>query len=163
MVETPAAAEALVLHGEEASKRVDHLWDLIKVIPIPTDHLVDTREQSKVTHDTEPLVRAFLYQHVLGISRYELANRIDARPLLVHRFDLESAPTQQALSDIWGKFGAKTRSIIEAAGIGLRHVAVGNDVIAEALVPTEPPEDETDEANEDDTEYSRKKGPCLIA
>src|SRR5699024_4787135 len=152
MEETPAAAEALVLHGEEASKRVDHLWDLIKVISIPTDNLVDTREQSKVTHDTEPLTRAFLYQHARGFSQNEFADRMDARPVLVHRFGLESAPTQQTLSEVWAKFGTKTRKIIVAAGIGLRDTAVENDVISEALVPTAPSEDETDE--EDEKEYT---------
>jgi hypothetical protein len=82
---------------------------------------------------------------------------MEARPILVHRFGLESAPTQQALSDVWGKFGTDTREIIEAAGIGLRRTAVENDVIAEALVPTEPPEDEADEEDEDDKEYTRRK------
>jgi hypothetical protein len=162
MTDIPAVAEALVTNGEVVSKHVGHLWDLIKVVPIPTDYLVDIREENKVTHETEPITRAFLYQHVLGISQNELADRMEARPILVHCFDLDSAPTQQTLSDVWGKFGTKTRKIIVTAGIGLRDTAVENDVIAEALVPTEPPEDETDEANEDDTEYSRKKGKKTI-
>ncbi|WP_435197691.1 hypothetical protein [Natronomonas sp. EA1] len=54
---------------------------------------------------------------------------------------------------MWGKFGADTREIIEAAGIGLRTTAVENDVIAEALIPTAPPEDEADEEDEDEKEY----------
>jgi hypothetical protein len=154
MAETSAAAQALVLHGEEASKHIDHLWDLIKVVSIPTDYLVDTRQQHKVTHETEPIVRAFLYQHARGFSQNELAKRLHARPVLVHRFGLDSAPTQQALSDVWAKFGADTREIIKAAGIGLRRTAVENDVIAEALVPTAPSEDEPDE---DEKEYTRRK------
>ncbi|WP_122089910.1 transposase [Halalkalicoccus subterraneus] len=157
MAETSAAAQALVLHGEEASKHIDHLWDLIKVVSIPTDYLVDTRQQHKVTHETEPIVRAFLYQHARAFSQNELADRMEARPVLVHRFGLKSAPSQQALSDVWAKFGADTREIIKAAGIGLRRTAVENDVIAEALVPTDPPEDETDETDEDEVEYTRRK------
>ena len=157
MTENPAAAQALVVHGEKLCEHVEHLWDLMKHLSIPTDYLVDTRERHKVTHETEPITRAFLYQHVHGLSQNQLANRMEARPILVHRFGLECAPTQQALSDVWGKFGEDTREIIEAAGIGLRHTAVENDVIAEALVPTEPPEDEDDEEDEDEKEYTRRK------
>src|SRR5699024_10950104 len=85
---------------------------------------------------------------------------MDARPVLVHRFGLESAPTQQTLSEVWAKFGTKTRKIIVAAGIGLRDTAVENDVISEALVPTAPSEDETDE--EDEKEYTRQKASKTI-
>src|SRR5699024_7774235 len=83
---------------------------------------------------------------------------MEKRPILVHCFGLDSAPTQQALSDVWGKFGETTRELIEAAGVGLRYTAVEKDVIAEALVPTAPSEDEADEEDEDDEEYTRRKG-----
>jgi len=157
MSETPAAAQEIVLHGTAVCDHVEHFWDLMKHLSIPTDHLVDTREQHKVTHGTEPITRAFLYQHARGFSQNQLADRMKKRPILVHCFGLESAPTQQALSDVWGKLGADTRDIIEATGIGLRRTAVENDVIAEALVPTDPPEDEADEEGEDEKEYTRRK------
>ena len=157
MTETSAAAQALVVHGETLCEHVEHFWDLIKFLSIPTDHLVDTREQHKVTHKTKPITRAFLYQHARGFSQNQLADRLEKRPILVHCFGLESAPTQQALSDVWGKLGADTREIIEAAGIGLRRTAVENDVIAEALVPTAPSEDEADEKDEDEKEFTRRK------
>ena len=100
MSENPAAAQALVVHAEKLCEHVEHLWDLIKYLSIPTNYLVDTRQQHKVTHETEPITRAFLYQHIHGLSQNELADRMEARPVLVHRFGFESAPTQQALSDV---------------------------------------------------------------
>ena len=162
MTENPAAAQALVIHGEKLCENVEHLWDLMKFLSIPTDYLVDTRQQHKVTHETEPITRAFLYQHARGFSQNELADQMEDHWILVERFGLESAPTQQALSDVWGKFGADTREIIEAAGIGLRRTAVENDVIAEALVPTDPSDDEDTETKEEEKEYTRRKGKKTI-
>ncbi|MDL0138617.1 transposase [Halobacterium salinarum] len=158
MTETPAAAQALVTHAEQLCEHVDHLWDLLTHLSIPTDHLVDTRQQHKVTFDTGAMTRAFLYQHARGFSQKELAGRMDARPVLVHRFGLDSTPTQQTLSDVWTAFGDVTCEIIEAAAIGIRRTAVEHGVIAEALVPTAPSGDDTDaEAHESEKEYTRRK------
>lgn len=162
MAEDPVVAQMLVSQAEKLCEHVDHLWDLISFLSIPTDYLNDTREQHKVTHETEPITRAFLYQHARGFSQNELANRMETRPMLVHRFSLDSAPTQQTLSNAWGKFGADSREIIEAAGIGLRDTAVENDVIAEALVPTALSKNEGDGTKEDEKAYTRQKAKKTV-
>jgi|AntDeeMinimDraft_4_1070355.scaffolds.fasta_scaffold01013_1 hypothetical protein len=149
----PAIAEAIVVHAETLCEREPHLWDVIGQLSIPVGDLTDTRNQNKVTFETESLVRAFLYQRVKGLSQNELADRLNSRPSLVKTcgFDirkLDNAPKQGTINHAWRQFSEGTQEIIKAAAKGIAQVAVENDVIAESLVATDPSKEDEDEQTE---------------
>ncbi|WP_348611004.1 transposase [Halobaculum rarum] len=141
MSSPPAAAEALVIHAEALCDQEDHLWDVIGQLSIPSDLLTDDRDQAKVLFKTEELTRAFLYQHVRGFSQNELAERLQERPTLLHRFGFgvdnpAQAPEQQTLSYAWSRFGESTETI-NATARAIQDLAVEHDIISEALVATD--------------------------
>jgi len=153
--DSPAIAEAIVVHAEKLAEREDHIWDIISRLMVPVEHLTDSREQSKVDYHTEPLVRAFLYQKVKGFSQNQLADRLENRPILVKTcgFDVQKlgeAPGQGTINHAWHKFSDGTKLIIEAVATGIARVAVEKSVIAESLVATDPADDE-------DTEESKQE------
>jgi hypothetical protein len=157
----PHAAESLVVHAEALCERADHLWDVVQELSVPTAFLTDTRETHKTTFETDPLVRAFLYQHIRDISENDLATRLQTRPTLVEalHFDISSldeAPRQATLNHAWHSFSDDTQQIIQAAAVGIRDVAVEKNVIAAELVPTDPSDDESDSAP-DEREANRQK------
>ncbi|QZP36585.1 transposase [Halobaculum magnesiiphilum] len=140
MSSPPAAAEALVVHVEALCEQEDHLWDVIGQLSVPSELLTDDRDQSKTQFKTEELTRAFLYQHVRGFSQNELAERLQERTTLLHRFgfgvdDRDHAPEQQTLSYAWSRFG-ESRETIRATARAIQTLAVEHDIISEALTAT---------------------------
>ena len=156
----PAIAQAIVTHAETLCQREDHLWDIIEKLVWPENCLTDTRNQNKVKFGTEPLVRAFLYQRVKGLSQNELAHLLNSRPFLIKTcgFDirsLDNAPRQGTINHAWRQFSTGTQEIIKAAAKGIAQVAVENDVIAESLVATDPSKD--DDTDQTEQEAHRQK------
>jgi len=156
----PAIAQGIVVHAETLCQREDHLWDVINRLVLPVDHLTDNRDQSKTDYDTGPLVRSFLYQHCMGISRNKLADWLEARPSLFkackfNARELDGSPTQGTIDHAWKMFSDGTQSIIEATAIGIANTAVEHDVIAESLVATDPSED--DDTDQTEQEAHRQK------
>ena len=166
----PAVAESIVAHAKTLCEREDHLWDVLENLSIPTKLLTDTRNQSRSKFETDEIAKAFLYQHIHGLSENELANRLKTRVTLVHSFGFDlsnknDAPRQQAINYIWNEgFSDSTQQIIRAAAEGIRQVAVEHDVIAEALVSTDAPETTSNEPSDDKStrEYKREKSTKTV-
>lgn len=138
--DNPATAQAIVIHGESLCESEDHLWDVIVQVGVLTENLTDRRQQGKVTFKTEEMVRAFLYAYVMDFSQSGLADRLENRSILLHRFgfdvsERDEAPTQQTISDIWGSFSEATRRIIKSAAKDIGRAAVEHDVISEGPMP----------------------------
>ena len=166
--DSPAAAQALVIHAESLCQCECHLWDVIGNLSIPTDHLTDRRNQNKIEFQTEPLVRAFLYQIAKGISQNELAKRLKKRPSLVKtcKFDIQNlsnTPRQDTINNAWHKFTQETQQIIKAAARGIAQVAVEESVIAESLVATDPAEEENTEELEQETHRQKTTKTIKLA
>ena len=152
-VDTAAAAEAIIKSASAVCDHVDHLNTLIQRVSIPEDYLTDTRDAWKATYETEDLARAFLYGKIKGLSQSELANRLHNWPALLKRLGFNEPPTQQTLSKAWRAFDSDTRQMLEAAAVGIAHEANEHDIIPDALVPTEPDEED----DESEREHTRRK------
>jgi hypothetical protein len=163
----PAVAEAIVAHAETLCEKEDHLWDVVDRLLIPVDNLTDNRERGKVKYETEPLVRAFLYQHCLDLTQNTLAKHISNRvsimkmcgfnqDILDNWNEIDAESLQGTLNHAWRKFGDGAKNIIETAAIGVANVAVENDVIRESLVATDPA-DEDDSDSKSEKEALRQK------
>jgi hypothetical protein len=112
--DSPATAQAIVIHGESLCEREDHLWDVLDEVSIPVDVLTDRRDQAKVDFETEEMVRAFLHKEVCGFCQNELADKLGNSASLTKSFgfditDLEEVPTQQDFSYVWGRFSDDTQ------------------------------------------------------
>lgn len=162
----PAVAEAIVAHAETLCEKEDHLWDVISNLLIPVTNLTDTRQQSKVRYDTEPLVRAFIYQHCRDFTQNELAKRLSNRVItfkmcgfsqeILDDFeDITAESFQGTLNHAWQNFGKGTRTVIETAAIGVANIAVEEGVIRESLVATDPADNEA--SGETEREALRQK------
>lgn len=154
-------AESIVVHAETLCEREDHLWDVIRELSIPVQHLEDARDQNRVTSGTDEMFRALLFMGIRGISQNELAARLGQSPSLVKSFqfditDLSNTPTQQDLSYTHGKFSEDTREVLNRTVAGVRRVALDHGVITEGLVPTVPTEPEK-ENSKSENEYKKEK------
>jgi len=162
MTSDPAAvAESIVVHAETLCEREDHLWDVIRQLSIPVDDLEDARDQNRVDFETDEMFRTLLFKGIRGISQNELAQRLGREPSLVKSFhfditDLKNTPTQQQLSYTHGKFSEDTQEILNRTVAGVRQVALDNDVLTEALVPSVPTETE-EEGAQSTSEYKKEK------
>lgn len=138
------AAESIVIHASEVCKHEDSLREVLEQISIPTDLLTDSRQQGKVAYETDELVRAFLYQHVRGLSQNELASRLLGRVSILKHLGFTDPPSQQVLNTVWNDaFDVDTREIIKTAAQGIREEALDHNVVDELLLPTR----STDEEN----------------
>lgn len=161
----PFASFTMVQEAEELCKTEDNIWDVINQLSIPVEHIEDTRQQAKVKYSTEALTRAFLYQYVHGMSRYELAQKLEERVVLVNAFgfapfeDYDHPPRQQQLNFAWQKFTPRTQRAIKQAGEAIAKVAVEHDVLAEALAAVELTSD--DEADLDETDQRERAQKLL--
>jgi len=156
-----AVAESIVVHAETLCEREDHLWDVIRQLSIPVDDLEDARDQNRVDFETDEMFRTLLFKGIRGISQNELAQRLGREPSLVKSFhfditNLKNTPTQQQLSYTHGKFSEDTQEILNRTVAGVRQVALDNDVLTEALVPSVPTETE-EEGAQSTSEYKKEK------
>lgn len=156
--DSPAVAQAIVEHGGVLCELEDHLRNVISKLVIPVGELTDNREQGKVKFNTEPLIRAFLYQHCRGYSGNELAKLLSERVFLVKAcgfdsigfHDLTHESLQGTINYAWNEFSEGTRQIIKAAAMGIAQAAVEEDVVTESVVATDP-------AKSEDTEDSKQE------
>jgi hypothetical protein len=163
--DSPAGAEALVTHAEAVCEHTDHLWRVVGNLSIPTRLLTDTRQESKVTYSTEQLARCFLYAEIRDFSHNEVADRLQTRPALCKLFGFDDPPTQQTLSETWRAFSDTTQRILTESATAIAHVAYENDVISEALLPTNPNEDDekdTAQNPKQQREWKRQKATKTI-
>jgi hypothetical protein len=156
-----AVAESIVVHAETLCEREDHLWDVIRQLSIPVNNLEDARDQNRVDFETDEMFRTLLFKGIRGISQNELAQRLGREPSLVKSFhfditDLEKTPTQQQLSYTHAQFSEDTQEVLNRTVAGVRQVALDNDVLTEALVPSVPTETEEKEA-QSTSEYKKEK------
>jgi len=158
--DTSGAAEAIVVSASAICEDADSLWRVIKHVSIPAELLADTREEWKVTHETEPMARTFLYKEVRDLTQAELADRLAQRPALLKGMGLTSPPEQQTISEIWQAFDSATQRVIETAATGIAQEASDHDIIPDTLVPCDP-EKEVDE-DEDEAEYTKRKATGTI-
>ncbi|MCD2199336.1 transposase [Halobacterium sp. KA-4] len=162
MTGDPAAvAESIVVHAETLCEREDHLWDVIRQLSIPVNDLEDARDQNKADFETDEMFRTLLFKGIRGISQNELAQQLGRKPNLVKSFhfditDLEKTPTQQQLSYTHGKFSEDTQEVLNRTVAGVRQVALDNDVLTEALVPSVPTET-GEEESQSTSEYKKEK------
>ncbi|MCD2201715.1 transposase [Halobacterium sp. KA-4] len=162
MMSDPAAvAESIVVHAETLCEREDHLWEVIRQLSIPVDNLEDARNQNRVDFETDEMFRTLLFKGIRGISQNELAQQLGRKPTLVKSFhfditDLKKTPTQQQLSYTHGKFSENTQEVLNRTVAGVRQVALDNDVLTEALVPSVPTETEEEES-QSTSEYKKEK------
>jgi hypothetical protein len=76
--DAPALAGAIVQHAGAVCETADHLWRVIGRISIPTDGLIDARQQAKAANGTEPMARLYLYQTICDLAHDALDE--DDRP-----------------------------------------------------------------------------------
>lgn len=137
MVYPSQAAESIVTHASEVCKHEDSLRKILEQVSLPPNLFTDSRQQGKVAYETDELVRAFLYQHVRGLSQNELASHLLDRVSILKRPGFTDPPSQQVLNAVWNDaFDADTREIIETAAQGIRREALDHNVVDELLLPT---------------------------
>lgn len=101
--EAAAAAEAIVESASAICEQVDHLWDLVGRVSIPTTLLTDKRKPNQTDYETDAVVRALLFADIRSLSQNEIAKRLAARPALLKHLGFEKPPTQQTLSHAWSR------------------------------------------------------------
>ena len=90
----PGAAAAIVEHASAVCADANVLWEVLSSVSIPTDLLTDQRQQHKVTHGTEEMARAYLYQTIKDLSQKILAKRLENHPSLLKGFGFDEPPEQ---------------------------------------------------------------------
>lgn len=163
--DAPALAEAIVHHAGKVCESADHLWRVLGNVVIPTEGLVDDRQQHKVTNGTEPMARVYLYQQIYDLAQSEVADHLANRISVLKKFDLSEPPSQQTISYAWERFSQQTQTTLDAAATGIAHQACEHDVAKEACLPVLPAEDETtDDDDESDVtrDQIREKGTKLV-
>ena len=137
------AAESIVIHAREVCKHEDSLRKVLEQVSLPSGLFTDSRQQGKVAYETDELIRAFLYQHVRGLSQNELASRLLGRVSILKRLGFTDPPSQQVLNTVWNDaFDVDTREIIKTAAQGIRKEALDHNVVDELLLPTRSTDEE---------------------
>lgn len=152
----------MVDNASDICRQEDHLWDVIGKLPVPVSKLTDTRKQGSITYTTEQITRVFLYMKTRGFSQKEMAKRLKNRTSLLKTLGMDKSPRQQTLSNTWEAYSPGTQRIIDAVANGIRTEALQHDVIAEVLVPTQPPEDDNTDTDNTKREYKRDKAKKTI-
>ncbi|MGN8216622.1 transposase [Halococcus salifodinae] len=163
--DAPALAGAIVHHAGLVCETVDHLWRVLSDVSIPIDGLTDNRQQHKVTNGTEPMARVYIYQTIYDLAQSEVADHLKNRPALLKGLGMDKPPTQQNLSYAWKQFSQQTRTTLDAAATGIALEANDHDIIPDALVPTQPSDDDIEDENDEPTatrEYVRKQGSKVV-
>ena len=165
MVYPSKAAESIVIHAREVCKHEDSLRKVLEQVSLPSDLFTDSRQQGKVAYETDELVRAFLYQHVRGLSQNELASRLLGRVSILKRLGFTDPPSQQVLNTVWNDaFDVDTREIIKTAAQGIRKEALDHNVVDELLLPTRSTdEDEKGELTKEEAKLQRAQKLIQLA
>ncbi|WP_235019742.1 hypothetical protein [Natrialba sp. INN-245] len=152
--DAPALAGAIVYHAKTVCETTDHLWQVLGDVSIPTDGLTDTRQQHKVTFDTESMARVYIYRTIYDLALGEVVDRLENRLALLKQLGLSKVPTQQNLSYAWSQFSNQTKITLEAAAKGIAFEARDQGVISDALIPIDLDRDDADDG-ESDSSVSR--------
>ena len=141
----PALAGAIVYHAKTICETADHLWRVLSDVAIPADGLTDNRQQHKVSFDTEPMARVYIYRTIYDLAQSEVVDHLANRPALLKGLGLDKPPTQQNLSYAWDQFSEQTKITLDAAATGIALEARDHDVTPDALVPIDEGDDDEDE------------------
>jgi len=105
----------------------DNVSRVISDLDVPIDDFHDEYGvwgDGDSVFDFESMFRLFLYKEVAGFSQKEVAERVEQWPYLQSRFELDSPPTQQALSHTKRRrFSRPLRQFIQDVAAGIRDVA----------------------------------------
>ncbi len=163
--DAPALAGAIVHHAGKVCESADHLWRVLGDVVIPTEKLIDNRQQHKVTNGTESMARVYLYKQIYGLSQDKVAERLTERPSVAKKIDLNGPLSQQTVSYAWKQFSKQTQRTLTAAATGIAHQACEHDVTKEACLPILSEETETTN-DEDEPEATRdqirEKGTKIV-
>lgn len=120
---------------------------IISNLNLPSDKISDQYRHSDFSY--ESMLRVFIYCKTGGYSDNELSDRLHNWPYLQQRFNLERAPTQQALSYTWrNRFTREIRSFINDLADEIVAKAQEHNITSKDIAPRIPTDDDIDENQE---------------
>ena len=153
--DTPALAGAIVQHAGAVCEHTDHLRHVLEYVSIPVDGLTDHRQQHRVTYETEPMARLYIYQQIHDLTQSEVVDRLENRPSVLKNLGLDDVPDQQVISYAWQQFSHQTKRILVASATGIALEARDHGVILEQRLPILPEEGEIEEDTDGESQVTR--------